>query len=989
MAAFAAWKRGRFAWAVTAAVVALAVAAFALAVPLVGGEGAYRLTAGVLVVSALATTVACGVARRRSAGRLRLAWTLMALTAGCWTVGFGSYLLYALVGATSLFPNPGDVLLLGSAPLAVGGLVAFPTAPPGRSRLRSVLDALVVVGALVFVSWATVLEPLVGAAGDPLFEIAVVGYPMLAFVVASVALLVSVHARSGNRLSLGLVAAGQVVLAATVVGFAYEVMVDAFDVGALGLGVMTAFLLVGLGAVAPGATAESDLGGGNRTGVVASALPYLALGFLVVGNTALDVAVRGDPVLIASGLATVVLFGAREALMIWDNISLRRDLEGRVEERTAELAELNRRNDSILNAAADGIYGVDLGGRLTFINPVGASMLGYAPDELVGRVGHDVFHATKPDGTSLPRSECAILRSMDEQDTMQGTGEQYTRQDGSTFPVRYSARPIEHDGEVVGAVIVFRDFTEEQRLARMKDEFASVVSHELRTPLTSIRGSLGLLASGSVGELTDRGQRMIDIAVSNTDRLVRLLNDILDLERMDSGRSSLDLQHCRIGDVVEGSLSVMGSMADETGVTLEVERAEGELLADPDRLTQMLTNLLSNAIKFSPEGSTVSVEAVQDDWVLHGSVRDQGQGIPPDKLEQVFDRFQQVDASASRKRGGTGLGLSICRSIVERHGGAIWAESEPDAGTTVRFSLPALCGPGPDNAPSGAPTVLVCDDDPSTVEVFAQQLEAGGYRALRTRSANDAVARARAESPDAIVLDLFMPEKDGWQTLTELRAHPATRDIPVVICSVIPEEHGDADQPVAGWLTKPFKPETLLPAIQHAIGEAAAPTVLLVEDDPDLGERLAGGLGEQGLHVAHADSTAAAIDRLRTDPPHLVVLDLAVTGSEEPDLVEVMRQEGLVPDVPLLVYTGEALTEVAAEELDDTQAEVVDTPDSSSQVASRVRDVLDRLGPRSTAPSTDAGIGEEAAGQGAAGQGAAGQEAAGRDRVLRNDGSGR
>lgn len=979
MRGVAALQRGRFAWAVTAAVAALAVAVLALGVPLVGGAGADRLIAGALVVSALAATVACGVARRRSTGRLRLAWTLMALTAGCWTLGFALYLLYVLGGATSLFPNPGDVLLLGSAPLAIGGLLAFPTAYPGRSRLRSVLDALVVVGALAFVSWATVLEPLVGAAGDPLFEVAVVGYPMLAFVVASVALLVSVHARPGNRLPLGLVATGQVVLAATVVWFAYGVMVGTVDVGALGLGAMAAFLLVGLGALSPGATAESDLRAGDRTGVVASVLPYLALGFLVVGNTALDVAVRGDPVLIVSGLATVLLFGAREALMIWDNVNLRRDLEGRVEQRTAELAELNRRNDSILNAAADGIYGVDLEGRLTFINPVGASMLGYQPDELVGRIGHDVFHTTKPDGTTLPRSECAILRSMGEQTTMQGTGEQYTRQDGSTFPVRYSARPIEHSGEVVGAVIVFRDFTEEQRLARMKDEFASVVSHELRTPLTSIRGSLGLLASGSVGELTDRGQRMIDIAVSNTDRLVRLLNDILDLERMDSGRSSLDLQHCRIGDVVEGSMSVMSSMADQAGVTLEVERAEGELLADPDRLTQMLTNLLSNAIKFSAEGSSVFVEAVQEGWMLNGSVRDEGQGIPPDKLEQVFDRFQQVDASASRKQGGTGLGLSICRSIVERHGGSIWAESEPGAGTTVRFTLPALSGPGPDSAPSGATTVLVCDDDPSTVEVFAKQLEAGGYRALRTRSADDALARARAESPDAIVLDLLMPEKDGWQTLAELRAHPATRDIPVVICSLIPEEHGDSDQPVAGWLTKPFKPETLLPAIQRAIGEAAAPTVLLVEDDPDLGERLAGELGEQGLYVAHADSTAAAVDRLRAEPPHLVVLDLAVTGSEELDLVEVMRQEGLVPDVPLLVYTGEVLTEVAAERLDDTQADVVDTSRSSSQIASRVRDLLDRLSPPSTASSTVAGTADEAAGQGAGG----------RDRVLRTDGSGR
>ncbi len=243
---------------------------------------------------------------------------------------------------------------------------------------------------------------------------------------------------------------------------------------------------------------------------------------------------------------------------------------------------------------------------------------------------------------------------------------------------------------IVGIVGVGRDITERRAMERMKDEFVSVVSHELRTPLTSIHGALGLLASGLLGTLSEQGKRMLEIAVQNTDRLDRLINDILDLERLDSGNIPLAKQTCNAADLMVKAAEVMQVIAENAGITLSVSPQSVQLLADPDGIIQLLTNLLSNAIKFSPQGTTVllTVECLGNEILFQ--VKDQGQGIPADKLESIFERFQQVDVSYSRRKGGTGLGLAICRTIVQEHGGQIWAESTLGEGSTFYFTLPIL-----------------------------------------------------------------------------------------------------------------------------------------------------------------------------------------------------------------------------------------------------------------------------------------------------------
>jgi len=232
--------------------------------------------------------------------------------------------------------------------------------------------------------------------------------------------------------------------------------------------------------------------------------------------------------------------------------------------------------------------------------------------------------------------------------------------------------------------------TERKQIERMKDEFISVVSHELRTPLTSIHGSLGMLASSLLPTDSEQGKRLLQIATDSTERLVRLINDILDIERIESGKTKMEPEICNILDLITQAVNVMQPLANIAGVTLSICSRSGQILADSDRIVQTLTNLLSNAIKFSFAESTVCLGAQQQGNEVVLTVKDNGRGIPADKLESIFERFQQVDSSDSRNHDGTGLGLAICKSIIQQHGGRIWAESVLGRGSTFYITLPLI-----------------------------------------------------------------------------------------------------------------------------------------------------------------------------------------------------------------------------------------------------------------------------------------------------------
>jgi signal transduction histidine kinase len=380
-------------------------------------------------------------------------------------------------------------------------------------------------------------------------------------------------------------------------------------------------------------------------------------------------------------------------------------IEQKVKERTEQLAQANQllegakegialekeRLEAVLNSTKEGIIMCDRQGDLVFANkscnemfeifmPAEGSDLKWNVRELIKR--KEVFQS--PD---------RYLKDLEE--LLAHPEEVRTGQIVKILPalqmIEWFSAPVrKSEGEVLGRIIAFRDVTKEKEVERMKDEFVSIVSHELRTPMTAINGSLSLVLDGTVGEINEDQQDLLETAKNNTTRLIRLINDILDISKIESGKITMKSEPVDIYSVLRDSMAGIGGFAEKYGVqvTCASEESIPQVMADHDRIIQVVTNLLSNAIKFSPRNGTVHLKAWKDGASLFVSVHDQGIGIPAEYLEKIFEKFQQVDSSAVREKGGTGLGLPICRAIVEEHRGKMWVESDPGRGSTFTFTLP-------------------------------------------------------------------------------------------------------------------------------------------------------------------------------------------------------------------------------------------------------------------------------------------------------------
>ncbi len=356
----------------------------------------------------------------------------------------------------------------------------------------------------------------------------------------------------------------------------------------------------------------------------------------------------------------------------------------------------------------------------------------------------------------------------------------------------------------------------------MKTEFVSTVSHELRTPLTSIKGSLHLLLSDPSLTLDHTQRQLIDISVKNTDRLIRLITNILDISKIEAGHIQLDLGPHRVDEFVSVAVDGIAAFAESRGIAITVDTDAGlpPLKVDVDRMVQVVTNLLSNAIKFSPPDGCVSVVVKATGRQAELRVRDQGRGIAGDDMGKLFKKFQQLDGSNVRSVGGTGLGLAICRGIVEEHGGSIGVESQLGQGATfiVKLPLPAAEAVAPVDSESGVPSgplILVVDDEPDIRMLLRDQLELAGFRVLEAGRALEAVELARERLPDLVTMDLMLPDLDGFEAIRLLRENERTRETPVVILSAI--ELGDDDTRALGptvHLAKPFSSADLLAAIR-------------------------------------------------------------------------------------------------------------------------------------------------------------------------------
>jgi PAS domain S-box-containing protein len=470
-------------------------------------------------------------------------------------------------------------------------------------------------------------------------------------------------------------------------------------------------------------------------------------------------------------------------------------------------------------AASEGIT-IVADGRVLDANSAFAKLFGYELGDIIGRPLLDVI-APESREIAAERLTSGSEKPIELRGRLKG---------GATFDIEILIRPITYHGrEALGCVV--RDITERKEIERLKNEFVSIVSHELRTPLTSIRGSLGLMEGGAAGELPAKARDLVRIARQNADRLIRLINDILDLEKIESGKIQLQIQQIEPKELVESTLAELRGMAVLYKVSMEtrVECAE-PVAGDRDRVVQILTNLLSNAIKFSPEGGVVTVSLTSGTaGFLRCAVSDRGQGIPADARERLFNRFEQLEPANTRKRGGTGLGLAISRSLVEQQGGRIGVDSTVGEGSTFWFELPMVpIASAREIAPESVdaqPGVLVVEDDAAIARVLGIMLRRDGHEVTTASSLAEARAALRQRRPSVILLDIKLPDGSGFDLLDELAPGTRLEGVPVVILSGVEPtfEQRPRSSRVKEWLSKPFAEKELLRALRDAIEASPAP----------------------------------------------------------------------------------------------------------------------------------------------------------------------
>lgn len=626
-------------------------------------------------------------------------------------------------------------------------------------------------------------------------------------------------------------------------------------------------------------------------------------------------------------IALVAWLSARSLQHVLDDLrAINRELDQRVDDRTRDLAEAlarehaeSSKNQAVLAGIADGVIVFDTNNRAIVANPAIGQILDQ-PSEAI--LGADI--QTLMDG-SVGGADQEMIAGLLGDNAASRSSVQFGWAD-KTLSVTFA--PVTDDVDrVTGTVAVFRDFTREAEIDRMKSDFVSIVSHELRTPLTSIKGYLDLVLMGAAGALGKQQASFLEIAKQNATRLNELVADLLDISRIESGKIEFDVQVVSVAHLIAHVADSLRAEFDARDLALTVDVPEDlpEIFGDPGRLTQVLMNLMSNAYKYTEKGgATVRARVVRD--VVQIDVVDTGFGISAEDREKLFTRFFRAQDRAVRQQPGTGLGLNITKSLVALHGGEIWVESERGRGSTFSFTLPLPqglmagaaerergAGPTAPDAgeaetraiPSG-PWVLVADDDHQIAQLFKIQLEKEGYRVAVVNQGGRVVQVARQLQPELITLDLLM-EVDGLAVLQDLQADPATAAIPVVIVSVIPEAQTGLALGAVDYLVKPLDEGALIECVHEVLDPlngARRKKILVVDDERDIVGWLKHSLTHFGFDVSEAYDGVQALEAVVADKPDMILLDLNMPRMDGRTTMRHLREREEAREIPVVVLTA-------------------------------------------------------------------------------------
>jgi PAS domain S-box-containing protein len=550
---------------------------------------------------------------------------------------------------------------------------------------------------------------------------------------------------------------------------------------------------------------------------------------------------------------------------------------------------------------------------------------------------------------------------------------------GQVRSYEFFFNPIRDSGGITGVAAFGQDVTARRRTQlalhmakeeaehanQAKSQFLASMSHELRTPLNSVIGFTNILLKNRSGNLADQELGFLERIIANGKHLLELINEVLDLAKIEAGRMELELGTVNLPELVEDTLGQLEGQVKGRDVVLRgiIPETLDPIETDAGKLKQVIINLVGNALKFTPQGEVTVIIDVQEDGRTPRSisVRDTGIGIPPDRLKAIFEAFQQADGSTSREYGGTGLGLTISRSLCQLMGFDLRVESEVDVGSTFtvllldstsaekraeRLLMEEALKPIESSRPSSergggrgdSGRILVVDDDPKTREVLSSHLREMGYEVLTAPSAELGIRAARTENPDLITLDLIMPEMSGWEALKAFKEERDLRDIPVVIVSVIAGEQDKGSLLGAvDLLTKPVDRDDLMRVLRRNLREPRGRKVLVVEDEETTQALFRNQLEEVGLEVAVAGNGQEAEEVMEEFAPDLILLDLVMPVMDGTAFLQRLRQDARGVNIPVVICTGK---ELRFEERRRLLAQASDVLEKGNDLEKRLKRVL-------------------------------------------------